>query len=99
MIAHKDSLTLSRRSVLLGSTTLGAAAALAQVNPAARAETSSLNPQPLPPSPEWTRALPPGPDTRVKITEECAKHIARDTYFWAWPLVSIFNRRQAFSRT
>jgi len=96
MIAHKDNLTLSRRSVLLGSTTLGAAAALAQVNPAAQAETSSLNPQPLPPSPEWARALPPGPDTRVKITKEYAKHIARDTYFWGWPLLNIFNRRQAF---
>ncbi|MGY8662504.1 DUF1254 domain-containing protein [Bradyrhizobium sp. UFLA05-109] len=95
MSAERDDLTLSRRIVLLGSTTLGAAAALAQVIPAAYAETSSLNPQPLPPSPEWARALPPGPDTRVKVTEEYAKHIARDAYFWAWPLVNIFNRRQA----
>jgi hypothetical protein len=60
------------------------------------ARADQLSPQPLPPSPEWKRALPPGPDTRVKITEEYAKHIARDAYFWAWPLVNIFNRRQAF---
>lgn len=48
------------------------------------------------PSPGWARALPPGPDARVKITEAYAKLVARDAYFWAWPLVNIFNRRQAF---
>jgi hypothetical protein len=62
----------------------------------ARAETSSLNPQPLPPSPEWARALPPGPDTSVKITEAYAAMIARDAYFWAWPMVNIFNKRLNF---
>lgn len=50
-------------------------------------------------SPSWSRAIPPGPDTRVKITEEYAKHLARDAYFWAWPMVNIFNRRQAFKDT
>jgi hypothetical protein len=40
---------------------------------------------------------PPGPDTRVKITAEYAKHVARDAYFWAWPLVNVYNRRLAFS--
>ena len=40
--------------------------------------------------------LPPGPDTRVKITEEYARHIGRDTYFWAWPLVNMYNRRLSF---
>ena len=49
----------------------------------------------IPPSPSWTRALPPGPDTRVKITEEYAKHVARDAFFWGWPLVNIFNKRLA----
>ena len=44
-------------------------------------------------SPGWARALPPGPDKRVKITEEYAALIARDAYFWAWPLVNIYNRR------
>ncbi len=51
----------------------------------------------LPLSPGWARALPPGPDTRVKMTEAYAKLVARDAYFWAWPLVNIFNRRQAFA--
>jgi hypothetical protein len=40
---------------------------------------------------------PPGPDTRVKITAEYAKHVARDAYFWAWPMVNIYNRRLAFA--
>jgi hypothetical protein len=38
------------------------------------------------PSPNWSRAMPPGPDARVKITEEYAKHVVRDVYFWAWAL-------------
>ena len=49
-----------------------------------------------PMSPNWASALPAGPDTRVKITEAYAKLVARDAYFWAWPMVNIFNRRQAF---
>ena len=63
---------------------------------ATAAHAQRLNPQPLPPSPNWARAMPPGPDTRVKITEEYATHVARDAYFWAWPLVNIYNRRLAF---
>ena len=46
------------------------------------------------PSPGWTRALPPGPDARVKITEAYARHVARDAFFWAWPLVNIYNKRR-----
>ena len=30
---------------------------------------------PLPLSPNWGRAMPSGPDTRVKITEEYAKQV------------------------
>ncbi len=48
------------------------------------------------PSPGWTRALPPGPDARVKITEEYARQVGRDAYFWAWPMVNIYNRRLHF---
>jgi hypothetical protein len=44
-------------------------------------------------SPNWSRAMSPGPDRRVKITKEYAKHVARDAFFWAWPLVNIYNRR------
>jgi hypothetical protein len=88
-----------RRNILLAGTTLAIASALADTTiSAATAETSSLNPQPLPPSPEWARALPSGPDARVKITEAYAAHVARDSFFWAWPLVNVYNRRLAFSK-
>ncbi len=49
-------------------------------------------------SPGWTRAMPPGPDARVKFTEEYARHVARDAYFWAWPLVNMYNRRLVFAQ-
>jgi hypothetical protein len=48
-------------------------------------------------SPGWSRALPAAPDSTVKITAEYAKLVARDAYFWAWPMVNIFNRRVAFT--
>ena len=89
--------TPDRRDLLMGSVTLAVASALG--GPArAQAAATGLNPQPLPPSPGWSRALPPGPDRRVKITEEYAKLVARDAYFWAWPLVNIYNRRLAFAQ-
>src|SRR5580692_8551750 len=88
-----------RRNVLLTGTTLAIASVLAgATTPAAAAETSSLNPQPLPPSPGWDRAMPAGPDARVKITEAYAAHVARDVFFWAWPMVNVYNRRLAFSK-
>jgi hypothetical protein len=40
--------------------------------------------------------MPAGPDTRVKITAGYARHVARDAYFWAWPLVNMYNRRLFF---
>src|SRR5690349_10755630 len=59
-----------------------------------RAETHAQI-APISASPSWSRALPNGPDTRVKITEEYAKLVGRDAYFWAWPLVNMYNRRLA----
>ena len=85
---------LNRRDMLLGTATLAAASAV----DASGAHASELNPQPLPPSPLWGGALPPGPDARVKITEAYAAHVARDAFFWAWPLVNMYNRRLAFSK-
>src|SRR5262245_65427701 len=52
--------------------------------------------QQVTPSPGWVGAMPPGPDTRVRITEAYAKLIARDAYFWAWPLVNVYNRRLTY---
>ena len=86
-----------RRNILIAGTTLAIASALASgTTSIARAETSSLDPQPLPPSPDWRRAMPPGPDARVKITEEYARQVGRDAYFWTWPMVNIYNRRLHF---
>ena len=33
----------------------------------------------------------------MKITEAYAAHVARDAFFWAWPLVNMYNRRLAFA--
>jgi hypothetical protein len=52
---------------------------------------------PISASPEWSRALPSAPDARVKITTEYAKLVGKDAYFWAWPMVNIYNRRLAFA--
>src|SRR5262249_39663181 len=61
---------------------------------AAVAKAPSMEVQP---TAVWRRAMAPGPDVRVKITEEYARLVARDAYFWAWPLVNVFNRRQFFA--
>ena len=60
--------------------------------------TSVAQAQPSEPSPGWARAMPSGPDATVKITEEYARLAARDAYFWAWPMVNIYNRRLAFKQ-
>jgi hypothetical protein len=64
---------------------------------AALASASVVQPaEPPALSPGWSRALPPGPDTRVKITEAYAKLIGKETYFWVWPMANIYNRRLTF---
>jgi hypothetical protein len=55
-------------------------------------------PQMLAPSPAWERAMPPGPDARVKITEPYARMVAREAYFWAWPMLNIYNKRLGFGQ-
>jgi hypothetical protein len=49
-------------------------------------------------SPEWERALPAAPVAHTKITENYARMVARDTYFWAWPMVNVYNRRLAYEK-
>jgi hypothetical protein len=56
------------------------------------------NAETLAPSPAWERAMPPGPDARVKITEAYARMVAREAYFWAWPMLNIYNKRLAFGQ-
>src|SRR5215471_18674481 len=50
---------------------------------------------PVAPSPTWATGMPSGPDPRIKITEAYARLVARDAFFWAWPMVNIYNRRLA----
>ena len=39
---------------------------------------------------------PPGPVAGTRLTEEYVRMVAREAYFWAWPMLNIYNRRQAF---
>jgi len=52
----------------------------------------------LAPSPAWARGMPTGPDSQIKITEAYARMVARGAYFWAWPMVNIYNKRIAFGK-
>src|SRR5215475_5481342 len=63
-----------------------------EVNMAEKKSTTTASTD-VAPSINWSRAMPPGPDTRVKITEEYAKLVARDACFWTWPMVNVYNRR------
>src|SRR4051812_29125489 len=38
----------------------------------------------------------PGPIRSTRITEQYARLVARDTYFWAWTLSNVYNRRLGF---
>jgi hypothetical protein len=44
------------------------------------------------------RAGVPGPVRGTRITEAYTRMVARTTYFWAWPMVNIYNRRLAFQQ-
>lgn len=37
-----------------------------------------------------------GPMADTKVTEAYVRMMAREAYFWGWPMANIFNRRQAF---
>lgn len=39
----------------------------------------------------------PGPNPATRITEGYARMAARDLYFWAWPMVNVYNRRVGFA--
>ena len=61
-----------RRRALLAGAALAAVAGL--VAPATLVTAQEA----VAPSPGWGSAMPPGPDTQVKITEGYARHVARD---------------------
>lgn len=43
------------------------------------------------------KAIAPGPTLGTRFTEQYARLVARDTYFWAWPLSNVYNRRRLFA--
>ena len=45
-----------------------------------------------------TASIPPGPVPGTRITEAYARMLARDAYFWAWPMVNIYNKRLTFAK-
>jgi hypothetical protein len=49
-------------------------------------------------TPGWSAAMPSGPVAGTRITPEYAALVARDAFFWAWPLVNMTNRRATFSK-
>src|SRR5262245_33426161 len=85
-LVRRHSMTL-RRVLFAGTATLAVLTAL----PLVRAQSLS-------PSPEWTQALPSGPVAGTKITEGYATLVAREAYFWAWPLVNVYNRRLTYEK-
>lgn len=86
---------VTRRSILMAAPALAAMPLVTATVPEVAAEEASAR---VPPSPNWARAMPPAPDARVKITAEYAKHVGRDAYFWAWPMVNMYNRRLHFAQ-
>lgn len=39
-----------------------------------------------------------GPDTQVRLSDDYVRLVARDAFFWAWPIVNVCSRRGAFAR-
>lgn len=50
------------------------------------------------PNTALTQTLPAGVNANSRITEQYARLVARDAWFWAWPMVNMYNRRLAFSK-
>lgn len=96
MTSHDHPLQLSRRGFLVASGSVAAGAAIPMSTKVALADPIATAPR-VTASPLWSKAMPSAPDVRVKLTEAYAKHVGRDAYFWAWPMVNVYNRRLFFS--
>jgi hypothetical protein len=40
----------------------------------------------------------PGPMPGTRMTEEYVRMVGRDAYFWAWPMVNLYNRRLTYAK-
>jgi hypothetical protein len=66
-----------------------------------RAETPTVAPAETAATSAPSAAAPEpvaGPVPGTRITEAYARMVARDTYFWAWPMVNVYNRRLTFAQ-
>ncbi|QGZ58566.1 DUF1254 domain-containing protein [Paraburkholderia acidiphila] len=82
-------MTISERTISL-ALLFGAAVWSGAVQPVCEAgavETATL-----------ASSVAPGPDRQEMLTEQYARLVARDAWFWAWPMVNLYNRRLAFKR-
>jgi hypothetical protein len=82
-------------ALLAATLPLAACKGAPQASPAGGATASA--PAATSPAPPVARDVP-RPVRGTRITEGYARMVARDTYFWAWPMVNIYNRRLAFKQ-
>lgn len=67
-----------------------------------RSEEQATNKIPAAPPPQTesttmtTIPAVSGPVAGTRITETYARMVARDAYFWAWPMMNVYNRRLKF---
>lgn len=81
---------MNRPPLSVSRLAFAAAVALALTAPA-----NSQQATPAAPAGRLARAVP-GPVPGTKLTEQYARMVARHAYFWAWPMVNVYNRRLAF---
>src|SRR5262245_39360629 len=83
-----------RRLTFAATLAVVAAIVATACKPQEAASAATPSPAPVAAAAEAAKpALPPGPVEGTRITEAYARMVARDTYFWAWPMVNVYNRR------
>jgi hypothetical protein len=64
-----------------------------------RAPISTLKPiAPVQDSDQRSVSFPRGPAPGTRLTPAYVREIGRFAYFWAWPMVNVFNRYSSFKR-
>src|SRR5215472_510981 len=77
---------------------LTVAACQRQDGPAAAASSAAPTAAPAVAPAAAAPATPPGPVPGTRITEPYARMVAREAYFWAWPMMNVYNRRLTFAQ-
>lgn len=92
-------LRLSRNTAVIGvglALCCVVAACQGASDPVTSAPATPIAP-PVPAADRTTSAVP-GPVPGTRITEAYARLLAREAYFWAWPMANIYNKRLAFAK-